>query len=231
MKIGNESMFSKIEKPSSADRIAESEENKGLVNRESAFDYNKISQAIGKSGISPESLYEDDYPEKNPKEVVDESTGEEAIIGQIDERLKEDKDPYDFRNIISVLLQNIFDKKVSENVKNEEARKLLKKANDFLAEYQSILKKGLSPEEEYQTCQGVFQRIVGDVAYIKDGKARKVELLSRYTKVKEAQPGARGYKIFYDRFGNGYLTKEEARVADKKPGKQVIRTTSRRIEV
>jgi len=231
-----DSMFSKIKKPSLADKMAEHKENKGLVNPESNFDYNPIKQAEGNSPINPENRYnEENYQEPNFKEVVDESTGEDAIIEQIDDKLeaerkqleKEGDDPYGFKDIISDLVTHIINKKSGD----EELRQLFKRVDSFWTEYQSILKKSFSPEEENQICHGVFQRTIGDVAYVKDGNKSSVELLERYHKIREAKPGARGYKIFYDRFGNGYLTKKEAEKADRTPAKEVNRTTSRRIKV
>lgn len=189
----------------------------------------------------PENKYNDDgdegflKPESTFVSIEEVSTGEseDDFINKLSDKLEKEMmsgenpdDKYDFIPLIVGLVK-------TAQVKGEkELNEVIGKASRFVGEYRKILRSGLSDErnenrgsegKEYEACQKAFKEIFGSIAYF-DGN---MEALPRqkFVKLKEPKVNENGYvelgnKIYYDKRGIGFLSKEEAEKANQEAPKR-----------
>lgn len=227
-----------------AERI-EKEENE--VRTESPFDYNSIRAAEGKGPQHRENTYnnvEEEYkPATRENKFVrpDETAGEteDDILNKVQESMDREKaslainDPYGYAELIGKL----FD---SAQVKGDkkEIDKIIEHASVFIKQYHDILsdysaEPGEEQDEEDAKAESedvatLFKKVMGEVAYIKDGENERVEILANFKSPRDEKPGAdKGKRIYYgegDRTNRGFLSQREANeyMAEKNNKKKSI---------
>ncbi len=207
----------------------EKHENEQRV--ESPFDYNSIRAAEGRGPQHSDNAYNNVEEEYKPASTENKFISSNDIIGEteddilnkVQESMAREKaslvinDPYGYAELI----EKLFDSAQAKGDK-KEIDKIIDRASIFIKQYHELLFEYSVEEEddeedkkaERDAVSELFKKVMGDIAYIKDGETERVERLANFKSPRDAELGAdKGKKIYYgegDRTNRGFLSQREA---------------------